>query len=422
MISVKISIISLPEILLYRIVLGCAFLIIPIGIISPHAMIFPLIIGGACGIFTGFKDGFKGTSKLFLISLLALIGYGAISSIWSIAPFASILLSLKLLGLVILGVFWCHFLNQLEEKQKQQIVISLLAGIIFGLIFVGVDHAKGNPWLSLTGKTPAKAFSQGSLAISLAVWPCFYWLFKKDILGKILLAVFAMSTLLILTKIDCDTSFVVLVLGGLAALAFTIWYQSCWVLLKTILPLSIFITPFIALTLFSPQFIPKYNEWIRSPSYIERFYLWNAAAREIKKNPILGYGMGSTPFLDPSKEVMYWSYLDKMDTRQEVASLRIPLHSHNIALQYWLELGMIGMIIGTWFLLATLLMIQRAQLNRTAEIFCIGFFINALGIAWISLGIWQNWWIACLWLVGGILSTIVCSDRKLPLDQSEKVI
>lgn len=417
--------------LLYRIVLGCTFLIIPVGVTAPHAMVVLLVIGGACGILSYWKQPlsvitsseieeketwqssmFQGRN-LFLISFLTLMGYGAISSIWSVAPISSLLLCFKILILLILGLFWCYFLKQLTEDQKKRVVMALIFGIIFGLVFVCMDHFMNHPWLRWTGRTPAKAFAQGSLAISLAVWPCFYFLFGKDVLGKILMAFFALGTLFILTIIDCDTSFVVLILGGLVAIPFTINRQGGWSLLKVVIPLSVLAAPFVALTVFTESLIPKYNEYTCSLSYIERLHIWNYISKEIKKNPLLGLGIGSTSHLKENQEPFHWTYKDKGGISHEVTTKRIPTHPHNIALQFWLELGVIGVVIGIWFLWATMSMIQYAGLNRAAEIFCVGFFINALGIAWISLSIWQNWWIACLWLVGGILSTIVSPNRKV---------
>jgi O-antigen ligase len=83
----------------------------------------------------------------------------------------------------------------------------------------------------------------------------------------------------------------------------------------------------------------------------------------------------------------------------------LPLHPHNAALQWRLELGVPGTLLA---LAAVLWPLWRAAVNRALtrrqRAASLAFAASALVVALISYGIWQAWWVSCLWLTGAFIA------------------
>ena len=79
----------------------------------------------------------------------------------------------------------------------------------------------------------------------------------------------------------------------------------------------------------------------------------------------------------------------------------LPLHPHNAALQWWLELGLPGGLLGAAIPVWLILSIRRLPTSRLNKGVCVALVFAAATIALVSYGIWQSWWLATLWLAAG---------------------
>ncbi|UPY38977.1 O-antigen ligase family protein [Sediminicoccus sp. KRV36] len=131
-------------------------------------------------------------------------------------------------------------------------------------------------------------------------------------------------------------------------------------------------------------------------SAAHRLLIWDFAAERIAERPVLGWGMDSSRAIPggtgrPDAAMRDAFGLTSPAAAQWFAQAQLlPLHPHNLALQVWLELGLIGAA-----LMALLLaMVARACRSPAA----CGAFAAGLVIAMLSYGAWQYWWVSGLLL------------------------
>ena len=161
--------------------------------------------------------------------------------------------------------------------------------------------------------------------------------------------------------------------------------------------LSILLTAVVSLVLpfgfnVSQNPISQINSVIDVPTSAEhRIGIWKFTSDKVLENPILGWGMNASKNIPGGK-----SYLFAEDGAQYGRAL--PLHPHNVLLQIWLELGLIGIVLFV-ILCAFIIMISVNRLVlRFESAMMFGQFITILGISNLSFGMWQAWWLAAIWL------------------------
>lgn len=350
--------------------------------LSPHAMIWPLILGGGFASIKTRKNYFTFIRQSDFFFILFLL-WGLLSCFWSKSPFDSIALVLRLTLLCLAGFSWVYFLQQLS--QKEEFLQFFFYGFIFALTFLIMDYLLGNLWQIFCNKTAAKAFAQGSLFLSMGVWICLHryrmlWLFPLSI-----------STFFL---IESDTPFFAL---GLSFLILSIKKLITFRFVGKFFAFSVLITPWVAFYGFSPNNISFFNHYFRDVSYIHRLFIWHTTAEKILEKPFLGYGLDSSRLI--GKEKITWSFTNKNAVQETLVTEAIPIHPHNGPLQWWLELGIIGALLGAWFIYKLYNIVDKYPSYQAS-----GLMLTATAIAWINVGFWQNWWIASLWFLTGLIS------------------
>jgi O-antigen ligase len=118
-------------------------------------------------------------------------------------------------------------------------------------------------------------------------------------------------------------------------------------------------------------------------SWDERLDMWTFAAAKIVEKPWTGWG------LDASRTF----------------GSAISLHTHDAAIQVWLELGAVGAVlaaafwIGVWSLIEA--MVRR---DRTAGAAAAATAVAYLTIGALSFGVWQEWWLGL-----GAMAAVACT-------------
>jgi len=90
----------------------------------------------------------------------------------------------------------------------------------------------------------------------------------------------------------------------------------------------------------------------------------------------------------------------------------LPLHPHNAALQWRLELGLPGTAIALAFL-ALALSLAAGSATRVSA---LGFAGAGLTIAMLSYGAWQSWWLSSLWLG----ASFIAATATVPAEEEER--
>ena len=121
----------------------------------------------------------------------------------------------------------------------------------------------------------------------------------------------------------------------------------------------------------------------RFQSWAIRLDIWRFAADRIAERPFFGWGLDASRTFSPS----------------------IPLHTHDAALQIWLELGVVGAAIVCLFWTWLILQLDRLEArDRPLAAACAAAASAYLTIGAMSFGVWQEWWLAL-----GALTAVVCT-------------
>ena len=102
----------------------------------------------------------------------------------------------------------------------------------------------------------------------------------------------------------------------------------------------------------------------------------------------------------------------------------LPLHPHDATLQWALELGVPGLMLGLAIVVFVLYRVGWRETlpahERAAGLALCG---SAIIVALLSFGIWQAWWQSTLWLIAASYAASICADpesgseRRLRADQ-----
>ena len=123
---------------------------------------------------------------------------------------------------------------------------------------------------------------------------------------------------------------------------------------------------------------------LKEASIIHRFDVWNFTITEIEKSPLYGHGIESQRSMKSDQ----WMEHQKADSI---------LHAHNVILQIWIEFGVIGILLGSLFLIYCFKSIYDTEdLNKRRLYLTI--FTALFCCAMTGYGFWQSWQIGTFFL------------------------
>ncbi|MDX1486411.1 MAG: O-antigen ligase family protein [Alphaproteobacteria bacterium] len=352
--------------------------------------------------------GFPWAAAWFVAAVLVWAGA---SALWSIAPGRSLM---KLLDLVLVGgaallLFGAERRVPPRDTQAFGLVLACAAGLFYLMQWneIITDGALIR-WLSgLPASEIEKAMAKLVRGISLAAlvtWSALICLHRaRRTHALVLLGALALATLWATTAaaaalaatLGAVAAVIVLRLGAgavrwLGALAAT------WVL----------IAPLVlggATHLIDPYHYGRTQENI---STVHRLAIWRFATEKIAERPLLGYGLRAARDIPGARDKIP---LGGIGRGLEFDMLSV--HPHNGPLEWWLELGLPGALLGA---LAVFLLFRWPARIRDPVIraLLVGQLTTAFGIFSLSFGIWQTWWLMAL-VLSGFLSTVALQGAEL---------
>ncbi len=384
-----------------------AFLLCPLSFFVPRSATWLLTIGGLLGLVVCRSRIFETVKSPLSLTILALILWGGLSTFWSLDPKGSLTLFSRLFGSYILGIGWYSLLKTQPPNDIKVTQFYLFLGISLTFVFLTMDHFLGNPWQELCLKTSAKAFVPIALTLSIAVWPAMLWLHMKY--NSYLAILFALSTLLFLSFVDCDTApfglLAGIIIGGVAYFAPKLVGRTAQ-FLSVVIILSL---PFAIHSFLSVDRIHQINTIFHNFSHIHRLYVWQNVSEKIQEHWVRGYGLDTSRHEDLGGEKKTWTVTTIQGDVVPINSKAIPMHPHNAPLQWWLELGVVGAALGALLHFQCLSYLSRYK--GIIALTGMGLLVSSSFIAWINLGFWQSWWLAVLWILGGLFISFL-PDRK----------
>jgi O-antigen ligase len=137
-------------------------------------------------------------------------------------------------------------------------------------------------------------------------------------------------------------------------------------------------------------------------SGIHRLAIWHFAAEHIAERPFLGWGMDAARALPGGKTPVS---VIMPEVELPPTSEILPLHPHDAALQWRLELGVPGFLLAAAIVSWLLLRIAATPVAWYRAL-SLGYAAAVLTVALLSYGAWQEWWLCSLWLSAAALAAL----------------
>lgn len=388
-------------------------LVVPtVSILSSNALVPMILVVAVAAVVLQWRQlgGIPRPEPMMTMALGTLLAWALFTSIWAFNPGSSILLVLRLGALFMAALLLFSIAGQLPSEARSRIARWLIFGLALGA-FIMVEEFATDQFLRrlptgiVADDVKVDSLNRGATALAMIVWPVTAILWRQGLWHR-RLRVWALLLPLATTAGLSLLASGAAVLGAIAGFMFALISlthpKAGRVLLTIIVVAGFAAAPWIAEGLFTAE-LHKSADLAQSIQH--RIYIWNFVAERIAEHPIIGWGFDASRDM-PNFGVVPFDRVDG-DT--------LPLHPHNAALQIWLELGAVGIVIS---LVTLLLVIRRIEHLADSDRVCAqALFMTTLVIASSAYGLWQNKWIALMLSVA--LLMVLIRDR--PGDQISKV-
>jgi O-antigen ligase len=136
-------------------------------------------------------------------------------------------------------------------------------------------------------------------------------------------------------------------------------------------------------------------------SYSHRLWIWRYVSHRAFERPLAGWGLDASRDKELKQSMLWHSnrfYLKGgLKTQSDnCANESIPLHPHNMPLQIWLELGVIGSILISFLIALFPILVAYSPVSRFGKALAASTYTCSLTIGFVAYGVWQNWWVSTL--------------------------
>ena len=386
-----------------------------LAIVTPiTAAVAPLLIGApgiAAATIILLRRFLHGTRLVttpfhpFTLTALCLVLWGCTSALWAVNETQSLLAALRILAIsCVLIVLLSAALNIGPEDShnvRRFLIFGMLLGVLITLLRTGAITAI-TIWINQEEMAAHKlsALNRTAGILAILVWPSVFCLAKS--FGQLAAGAFLGITFIAILLLGPTAPSLALGLGACGF--FVAWFN---LRLASTLVCASFVAS-IAVIPFFPQLSPWASQFLianvtDNTAEIHRFVIWQFAAEHVLQRPFLGWGL-DTARVFPGGETEL--FINTTAEGVAVTAPAMPLHTHNAALQIWLELGIVGLLLwSTLFLLTIRHLGTNTRLYAAAT---IGTLNSALVVAHLCFGIWQGWWLATL----GMTAVFMVAIRK----------
>jgi O-antigen ligase len=346
--------------------------------------------------------------------LIAALGlWATLSSLWSVIPQHSFLEGIRLFALSAGGLFILGSGLSVTQENRIHINKALLVGLSLALILLAIERFAHQPvtrwWYHITDNyLPLARYDRGVVVIALAGWAAI--VAQETVWRQFALVVLFLATAFLMVSEA----------AMLAAIAGTTTFIAARFVPRFVAGAMIAGTLILGVAI--PVATPS-NEtvlWLHDnvhqikPSGIHRLLIWRFGADRVAERPFLGWGMDASRAI-PGGQTDLNVMLPGLHYGEPAQAL--PLHPHDAALQWQLELGLPGLALGLGIVVWIIYAIGwRARLTPTQRAGALALTMAALTIGLLSFGIWQAWWLSTLWICAALFAATtgeVADDTKV---------
>lgn len=382
----------------------------PMALVASHGMT-PLVAVAATGmVATGWRRRpWREMPRLPLVLMAVILAWMAASVLWAIDPVLAARSTL-LVGLqVVAGTVVVGGALGLDEDERRRVGRGVLAGLAAGLAYLAVDLATAYKLTRLihhlpvgvSPTAPAAVISHGITVEVLLLWAGLLALARLGAgrwrMAALVVAV-AVPTFLLHTleaKVAIVAGLVLMVVARRLA-------RPVGTALAVAVFAAILLAPLAALQIPPPQV--SADEQLVPPILHHRLTIWSFVARRIADKPLLGWGMDLSRDL-PGGQERITVMLPMGSYREASPEQMLPLHPHDAALQWWVELGGVGALL--FAALAAALF--RGAGRAAAAALALATVTDGMVASLVSYGFWQSWWLCSLWLAAALVAALGAS-------------
>ncbi len=338
-----------------------------------------------------------------------------LSCIWSPAGLSAFskFSSVSLLTVAVMLATDSNWYEKIDKYKK--FALPLVIGSMFSLVFFAVEYVTDG-FISKTFRSFVQPhgkmnfhinfLDRGCTVLAMFAWPVMYVLFKRR--KWVVAFLYTIIVAYTLRISDSLASYLGFLLGLLAFIAlFFSRMFFMYLIMFGVLASAVFMPVFSYMQ--SPRELC--HTYPSSPdSGKHRLYIWKFTAEKAFEKLVFGNGFNSAPEIevDEEEDMIYYN---------QYRWHPLPLHPHNALMQFWLETGIVGLILFAGILLKMLsgiMKIYRKKPDLFWAAFCGGYFVNYYFVALISYGVWQLWWLSTNMLV--ILFFAIFRDIEKNID------
>jgi exopolysaccharide production protein ExoQ len=394
-----------------RVLAACAVVLPPLAVIDPLALA-PLFTLAAVAILALGGSAVAAAARTLapLALLLGLLAaWATVSATWSIVPLHSLLEGLRLLAIFAGAVLVLAAARAVDAHERSLIAATAAIGVGVAAALLLVEAASDAALTRLVLRravVPLARFDRAATTLVLALWPVVAGAAWRRPILRVALGVAVMAAVFALDS----TSAALALVAGLAAFALA-WFAprtlavglaASLAAVAVALPIAVPRDPTIlALHQDAPGI-----KW----SAIHRLLIWRFTADRIAERPLLGWGMDASRAL-PGGKTRFADLYPAAGLPTDAEAL--PLHPHDAALQWQVELGIPGSLLGLAVVAWGLWRAGAAPgPARAARAGALAWAASALVIALLSYGAWQAWWLASLALTAALLVTAAAGETR----------
>jgi exopolysaccharide production protein ExoQ len=345
-----------------------------------------------------------GSMRVLTILLAALALWGAASTAWSVIPSHSLFEAGRFVLLSAAGLVVVAASLTVDEHGRALVGRASLVGFVLALILLAVEVAGHFPiHRALSGMADRAVLlptlDRGAIVLVLGCCPPILFLIERRLLFAA--ALVFMATLVALQQLISLAAVSALAVGA-AAFALAWWWPRAVALLLAggfvVLTAGL---PFCAPTRDTVIWLGEAAPWLRTSSQ-HRLIIWRFTSDRVADRPLLGWGMDAARAIPGGKTSVrdYMSLPDQLLLEGAV----MPLHPHDAILQWSLELGIGGQLLGGAIVVCILWIAGFAATSSYAtRAVGIAAIAAALPPLLLSFGVWQAWWQSTLWLVAALI-------------------
>ncbi len=384
--------------------LGFAAALAPVvGVYAPLALAAGVLIIALFAVATRFardRTWPRPARAPTIIIALAVI-WSATSFIWSIDPsLLSIVKLARLAALLLAGLVLVDCARAMRPEEVRIFEKCMFFGFGLAIVVLVVDLTTNalilRSFIGKSGEWGGVSFryNRGTTVMALMLWPVVLAATRRSLW---LAAAIWAGTFAVIALFDSNAAKLGVLGGGLC------------VALSGFSPrrmASFAAAGIVAVMLATPFSLGWVNAIKEAPigtlpipnSSHHRLLIWKFTADRIAERPVLGWGFNSSRSIPGNKKDIAF------------ASPALPLHPHNAWLQWTLELGVVGALLGAAIMAWLCLRARAEDFDWRETGATLGLVVATFLISGVAYGIWQSWWIGTMFFAASFLAASVKRD------------